>query len=45
MAKPPIDPKAMGVVVVLLLVCIGVLTRLRQRSATDHDVSDPGVTL
>jgi hypothetical protein len=45
MTKPPIDAKALALVVVALVVCIAVLSRLRRRASTDHDVSDPGVTL
>jgi hypothetical protein len=45
MTKPPIDAKALAFVVIALLVGIAVFARLRRRSLSDHDVSDPGVTL
>lgn len=45
MTKPPIDLKALALVVVALVVAIAVMSRLRRRDSSDHDVSDPGVTL
>ena len=45
MTKPPIDAKALVILVIALLVGIAVVSRLRRRDWTDHDVSDPGVTL
>jgi hypothetical protein len=39
------DAKAFGLIAVLLLVSGAVLFWVRRRWWTDHDVSDPGVTL
>jgi hypothetical protein len=45
MTKPPIDAKALAVIVIALVVGVAVVSRLRRRAWSDHDVSDPGVTL
>jgi hypothetical protein len=45
MTKPPIDAKALAFVVIVLLVVVAALSRRRRKTSTDHDVSDPGVTL
>jgi hypothetical protein len=45
MTKPPLDAKALAFVVIVLLVVVTVLSRRRRRTVSDHDVSDPGVTL
>jgi len=39
------DAKAFGLVAALILVSRAVLFWIRRRRWTDHDVSDPGVTL
>jgi hypothetical protein len=39
------DAKAFGLMAVLLLLAGAVLLWIRRRSGTDHNVSDPGVTL
>jgi len=44
MTKPPIDAKALAAIAIGLVIGIAVLSRLR-RAWSDHDVSDPGVTL
>jgi hypothetical protein len=44
MEKQQIDARALGMVVVLALVGLAVTWFVRSRW-TDHDVSDPGVTL
>jgi hypothetical protein len=44
MTKPPIDAKVLALVIALV-VGIAVFSRLRRRTWSDHDVSDPGVTL
>jgi hypothetical protein len=45
MPKPPVDAKALAFLAVALVVGIAVVSRLRRKTWTDHDVSDPGVTL
>jgi hypothetical protein len=46
MRNQRLDAKVLGLVVVIALVLIGAALRSRRRpSWTDHDVSDPGITL
>jgi MYXO-CTERM domain-containing protein len=39
------DAKAFGLMAALLVLAGAVLVRMRRRTWTDHNVSDPGVTL
>ena len=39
------DAKAFGLMAALLVLAGAVLLWIRQRTRTDHNVSDPGVTL
>jgi hypothetical protein len=39
------DAKAFGLMAALLMVSGAVLLWIRRRTWTDHDVSDPGITL
>jgi nitrate reductase gamma subunit len=39
------DAKAFGLIAALLMVSGAVLLWIRRRTWTDHDVSDPGITL
>ena len=45
MTSTPIDAKALAFLAVALVVGIAVVSRLRRKTWSDHDVSDPGVTL
>jgi len=39
------DAKAFGLIAALLVLAGAVLVWIRRRTSTDHNVSDPGVTL
>jgi nitrate reductase gamma subunit len=45
MGNRRLDAKAFGLMAALLVLTGAVLLWIRRRSSTDHDVSDPGVTL
>jgi nitrate reductase gamma subunit len=45
MGNRRMDAKAFGLMAVFLLLAGVVLLWIRRRTWTDHDVSDPGVTL
>jgi hypothetical protein len=40
-----LDAKAFGLIAALLVLTSAVLFWIRRKSWTDHDVSDPGITL
>ena len=45
MGNRRMDAKAFGLMAALLVLAGAVLLWIRRRTWTDHDVSDPGVTL
>jgi nitrate reductase gamma subunit len=45
MGNRRLDAKAFGLMAALLVLSGAVLLWIRRRSGTDHNVSDPGVTL
>jgi hypothetical protein len=45
MGNRRLDAKAFGLVAALLVLTFAVLLWVRRRTPSDHDVSDPGVTL
>jgi hypothetical protein len=45
MVNRRLDAKAFGLIAALLVLTGAVVLWVRQRNWTDHDVSDPGVTL
>jgi ABC-type Fe3+ transport system permease subunit len=45
MGNRRLDAKAFGLVAALLVLTCAVLLWVRRRTSSDHDVSDPGVTL
>jgi len=45
MTKPRFDAKTLLLIAIALVLAGAVASRLNRRTWTDHDVSDPGVTL